>query len=258
MKLFQYRGIDVIIGKSGWFMIFLLTMNLGNFVSAYTNAAPWVVLVLGFFLALTMVASIIAHEFGHSLVGQYYKLTIRKIEIHLFGGAAVFEGNFPSARAEFWIALAGPLVSYSICAIVGGLLFLFHQPGTIQQNIPFFILAMITFQNFILGTFNLLPIFPMDGGRILRSTLWRFTDFNRATRVACYTGFGFSGLWIIGGLFMCTGGEIPYFGEGVRDGLWSIFIGLFTGYLTNLEFKRIPKQLDSLDEDERYNNQLME
>jgi Zn-dependent protease len=165
--------------------------------------------------ALAFFASLLAHELGHAFEALREGMEIDGITLWLFGGVARFKGQFPSAGAEFRIAIAGPLVSLAIgvtCVLVA----LASLPEGVDG-----VLSWLGYINLLLLVFNLLPALPLDGGRVLRSVLWKLKgDFSWATRVAADIGRGFGYLMIAGGVFL-------FIFEGAFSGAWLAFIGWF-------------------------------
>jgi Zn-dependent protease len=134
--------------------------------------------VSGVMAALLLFASVAFHELAHSWVAQKYKLKIESITLFIFGGVAQLKGEPPHPRAEFWIAVAGPLSSFFLSA-----LFFFLMMSTGGGTKALF--SYLTRLNLILGIFNLIPGFPMDGGRVLRSIIWgKKKDYFYATQKA--------------------------------------------------------------------------
>jgi Zn-dependent protease len=233
-------GIDIYIDWSWLFIFLLVTWNLWMLFS--TLHPDW---TLGLQLALAVTASILffisvlAHEMAHSLMAIAQGIPVRNITLFLFGGVSNIEREPPSPRAEFLITIVGPITSVGL-----GLLFimaavaligpvdaatranpqaLFAQLGPIPT-----LLLWLGPINIILGVFNLIPGFPLDGGRILRSVLWAMTgNLRRATRWASLVGQLVAWLFIITGIAMVFGVQVPIFGTGVISGLWLAFIGWF-------------------------------
>jgi Zn-dependent protease/CBS domain-containing protein len=214
-KIGTIMGIPIRIHFS-WLIVFgLLTWLLSSrYFPQVTPDLPFVSYwINGVLAALLLFASVAFHELAHSYVAQKYRLTIESITLFIFGGVAQLKGEPPHPRAEFWIAIAGPLSSFFLSAF-------------------FFILAMITAGgakplfaylaqiNFIIGVFNLIPGFPMDGGRVLRSALWgKKKDYFYATQKASSIGKGIALFFIFFGLFsIFTGGP---------GGLWLMLVGWF-------------------------------
>ena len=188
LSLGRIAGIRVGLNWS-WFVVFALiawtlaaavlpAQNPGLSDGAY--AAMAVAAALLFFL------SVLLHELGHALQARREGLEIERITLWLFGGVAKFRGMFPSAGAEFRIAIAGPLVTLLVgaaCLLATALLDL---PASVDG-----VVAWLGYINLVLLAFNLLPALPLDGGRVLRSALWQARrEFGWATRVAAGIGRG--------------------------------------------------------------------
>lgn len=176
----------------------------------------------GSYLAMAIVAaglffgSLLLHELGHAVVARREGMEIEGITLWLFGGVAKFRGMFPSAGAEFRIAVAGPLVSLVLGLLFAGIAWASGLPKQVDG-----VAAWLGYINLILLAFNLLPALPLDGGRVLRSALWRARgDFGWATRVAADAGRGFAYLFIGLGLF-------EFFFASSFGGVWLAFLGWF-------------------------------
>jgi Zn-dependent protease len=188
--------------------------------------------------ALLFFASVLAHELAHSLVARAQGLPVRTITLFLFGGVSNIQREPRSPGAEFLMAIVGPITSIVLGVIffvLGGV-----SAGTLMHAVtpsmaslahlspPAIILLWLGQINILLGIFNLIPGFPLDGGRVLRSILWAATNNLRAaTRWASWVGQAIGWLMIIGGLAMIFGIQIPFFGSGFLGGLWLAFIGWF-------------------------------
>lgn len=218
LKLGTIFGIQIEIHYS-WLLIFgLLTWTLAagyfpNDFSDWPTVQYWVV---GAFTAILFFVSVLLHELGHSVVALYHKVPVRRITLFVFGGAAQIDEQPPSARAEFLIAVAGPLVS-----IVLGSTLVLTQLILPEESIGIGIARYLAFINLALAFFNMIPGFPLDGGRILRSAIWYSTDnLHRATVIAGnvgrFVGYAFMGLGILELLLGFVG-----------SGLWIAFIGWF-------------------------------
>jgi Zn-dependent protease len=214
-KIATLMGIPVRLHFS-WFIIFgLITWSLSSYY--FPEAAPdlprisyW---LKGILAAVLLFASVAFHELAHSYVAQRYRMTITSITLFIFGGVAQMKGEPPNPRAEFRIALAGPLSSFFLALVF----FLLSRGGEGTTQALFAYLARI---NLILGLFNLIPGFPMDGGRVLRSFLWsRKKDYYSATRTA-------SGVGKKIGIFFIFFGFFSFF-TGFPGGLWLLLIGWF-------------------------------
>lgn len=205
--------------NNSWFLIFALTtwsLAVGIFPATISGLTSGVYLLLGVVTSALFFGSVLAHELGHAYLALRNGVPVRAITLFFFGGVAEITREPKSAGAEFRIAIAGPLVSVALAVLFGGLTWLAQGVAVIEG--PALWLARI---NLMLALFNMLPGFPLDGGRVLRAAIWRFSrDEFRATRLAANAGrlvaFGFIGL----GLFNTFSG-------GVVNGLWLIFLGLF-------------------------------
>lgn len=215
-KLFQVRGIPIRIDAS-WLLIFgLLAMSL-YFLFRDTIPGLGVPLyeVMAAATALLFFTCIVLHELGHALVARTVGIRIRGITLFIFGGVAEMEDEPRSAAAEFVMAIAGPAVS-----LVLGVFFL-----TIAVLAPWpplaFMLVLLGQINLALIVFNMVPAFPLDGGRVLRSALWWATgSIRRATRWAAMAGQGFGLALMSLGLLLALTGHLA-------QGIWLALIGMF-------------------------------
>jgi Zn-dependent protease/predicted transcriptional regulator len=202
-----------------WLIVFaLITWTLARAVfpdqnPGYSDVAYVVMALLAsalFFLSL------LAHEYGHAWRAIREGMEIEGITLWLFGGVAKFKGMFPSAGAEFRIAIAGPLVSLLLGAAFTLAAWLAPLPDYVDG-----VCAWLGYINLSLLVFNLLPALPLDGGRVLRSALWHFKgSFSWATHVAALIGKGFGYLFIGGGVALLIW-------ESAFSGAWLAFIGWF-------------------------------
>ena len=213
------RILGIPLGLSySWFLMFvLLTWTLAT--SYYPAEFPhWPLAqywLLGAVTAILLFASVVLHELGHSVVARHYQIPVRRITLFVFGGVAELGAEPPSATAEFWIAIAGPVVSLGL-AVFFGLI----EP-LVAALTPLLALAKyLALINGSLALFNLIPGFPLDGGRVFRAIVWGAThDLGRATRIAANLGrlaaYGF----IVVGVVQILNGNF--------GGLWIAFIGWF-------------------------------
>ena len=192
------------------------SLALGYFPEEYPTLSPPAYWLLAAFTSLLFFGSVLLHELGHAIVALRNQIPVRGITLFIFGGVAQLEREAPTSGAEFRIAIAGPAVSLALAAVFGGIWLLDQQIPLLAA--PSIWLARI---NLILAVFNMIPGFPLDGGRVLRAIVWHFSgNLHRATQVAAFTGqliaFGFIGI----GLFNVLSGNF-------FNGLWLTFIGWF-------------------------------
>jgi Zn-dependent protease len=167
--------------------------------------------------AVLFFTSLLLHELGHAFQARREGMEIDGITLWLFGGVAQFRGMFPSAGAEFRIAIAGPLVSLLLGAGFVGLAFAITGVDAVDG-----IAAWLGYMNLTLLVFNLLPALPLDGGRVLRSALWALRgDFGWATRIAAAIGRAFGALFVAGGL------ALFFFSATATNGIWIALLGWF-------------------------------
>ena len=221
VTLFEIAGFAVKVDWSWAILAMLIAWSLaqGFFPSLYEGlptAAYWwmgVAGVIGLFL------SILLHELSHSVVARYYGLPIRGITLFIFGGVAELEEEPHSPRIEFRMAIAGPILSIALGVLFYLLTMLGQAAGWMEPVTG--VTRYLASLNLILAVFNLIPAFPLDGGRVLRAYLWdRWRDMRRATRVAANAGIGFSLVLMGIGILSVVTGD---FGTGI----WWILIGLF-------------------------------
>ena len=215
-RIATVRGIEVRVHWS-WVAIFLVlswTLADTGFFGQYTAwplAQRW---ALGLITMLLFFLSVLAHEMAHSLTAQHYGMRVPSITLFAFGGVSSIAGEMQTAGQEFRVAIVGPLTSWAV-AIVCGALWL-----VVPESAASTVVGYLGSTNLILGLFNLLPGFPLDGGRVLRSIVWaRTNDLPKSTRIAANGGrvvaFGLMA-WGLYTLF-----------QRDASGLWLILIGLF-------------------------------
>jgi Zn-dependent protease len=217
LELGRIAGVRIRINWSLLVVFALIVWSLaaGVFPRQNPGHSDGVHLAMAVAAAVLFFVSILLHELGHARQALREGMEIDGITLWLFGGVAQFKGAFPSAGAEFRIAIAGPLVSLGLG--VGFVLFaLVGLPSAVEG-----VAAWLGYINLTLLVFNLLPALPLDGGRVLRSALWYFRgDLAWSTRVASDIGQGFGYLFIAFGIVML----ILY---GAFSGAWLAFLGWF-------------------------------
>lgn len=218
IKLFDLLGFPIRIDAS-WFVIAALivwSLSSGYFPQALPGMGPMTYLALSLAAMIGLFGSLILHELAHSLVARRYGLGIGGITLFLFGGVAELSEEPKSATSEFWIAIAGPVMSATLALAFGLGAATLPELGTLAV-----LLGYLAAVNLMLAVFNMLPAFPLDGGRVLRAWLWqRAGDLQEATRKASGTGV------IIAAALMGLGFVSAMSGGGI-GGFWLILIGFF-------------------------------
>jgi Zn-dependent protease/CBS domain-containing protein len=224
-RLFRLAGIPISLDVSWLIILALITFTLREgFATEWPGQPTSEYWLMGLITALAFFVCIVLHELGHSVVARSLGMPIRGITLFLFGGVAELGGEPPSARAEFLMAIAGPVVS----AVLAGVFWLLYGWGA-QAGWPpaaELILFDLFWINLIVLLFNLVPAFPLDGGRVFRSILWGITGrLRQATRWASLGGQGFAWLLIIYGVLLLLAGG--WRSEQSINALWLILIGIF-------------------------------
>lgn len=231
--LFRLFGFQVKLDLS-WLLIALLitwTLAAGLFPESYPGLSREMYWWMGIAGAAGIFFSIVFHEFSHSLVARHYGLNIRGITLFIFGGIAEMEKEPSTPKSEFMMAIAGPLASFLLAFIFQQL----HLLATANEWSVFIIgvTYYLAYLNTILAIFNLVPAFPLDGGRMLRAALWAWKkDLRSATRIASQIGSGFGLvmmalgiLWVLQGVFIA--------------GMWWFLIGVFLRVTAAASFKQV-------------------
>ena len=202
-----------------WFLVFaLVTWSLGSsyFPDQFPGWSTGLYWAVGLATSLLFFVSVVLHELGHSVIALRNGIPVRSITLFIFGGVAQIGREPGSPGVEFRVAIAGPIVSFALAGLFGAL-------SVVGAGIaPLAALATyLAFINGSLGVFNLIPGFPLDGGRVFRAILWRAThSFRRATEIAGAAGNLFAWLFIFWGVWQMFSGDIV-------NGLWIAFIGWF-------------------------------
>ena len=218
LNLGRIAGIRIGINWS-WVVVFALivwSLAAGIFPSQNPGLSDGTYIAMALAAALLFFASLLLHELGHARQARREGMEIEGITLWLFGGVAQFKGTFPSAGAEFRIAIAGPLVSLGLGAFFVLLAVFAGLPNAVDG-----VVAWLGYINLSLLVFNLLPALPLDGGRVFRSALWYFKgDLAWATRIAADVGRAFGYLLIAAGIALLIF-------QGSFSGAWLAFIGWF-------------------------------
>lgn len=221
VSLFKLFGFEIKVDISWLILAALVTWSLasGLFPEYYKNLPAASYWWMGSAGAVGLFLSIIFHELCHSLIARRYGILMKGITLFIFGGVAEMEGEPPNSKTEFLTAVVGPLSSF----LIGTVLFSIKLWGE-NSGWPVTVtgvLSYLAWLNIILAVFNLLPAFPLDGGRILRSILWSWKkDLRWATKIAANVGSGL-------GLILVITGIISIFVGNVIGGLWWLLIGFF-------------------------------
>jgi Zn-dependent protease len=232
-------GINIHIDWS-WLLIFglvswSLASTFGQLHTEWTGLMQWGIALSA---ALLFFMSVLAHELAHSLVARSRGVPVRNITLFMFGGVSNIQRDPSSPVDELLVTIVGPLTSFLLGAIfllsgTGSFALaninLMNAPTMVSQLGPFgTILLWLGSVNILVGLFNLIPGFPLDGGRIVRSILWGITDnLQKATRWASWMGQAVAWALIFAGMAMLFGARIPFLGSGFINGIWIIFIGWF-------------------------------
>jgi Zn-dependent protease/CBS domain-containing protein len=216
-RLGRVFGISIEVHISWLIVVALFSLTLARtyFPGVLPGLPPETYWTAGILTTAVIFASILAHELAHSLAAIREGISIKRIVLFIFGGVAQMEMEPDRPVAELKITAAGPLTSLAIAFFLGAIYFLLLSPGIIFSQALFFVARL----NLILAVFNLLPAFPLDGGRLLRSAIWHFSkNLLRATRIAVAFGSLFS--------FLAMGaGFLLILVEGTIWGLWYIILG---------------------------------
>ena len=217
IQIAKFFGIPIYVDVSWVFVFALITYSIGRQFAQlhpqWTDAQHW---TLGVATSFLFFASVILHELGHSVVAQHYKIRVVSITLFIFGGVARIARDPSKAIQEFNIAIAGPIVSGLLAAGFYSLTLLFPY-----QQMMGALATWLWQTNLVLAVFNLLPGFPLDGGRIFRAIVWGVThNFTKATRIA-----GGSGKVLAYGMILL--GAYTAYAVTLVQGLWLVFIGFF-------------------------------
>jgi Zn-dependent protease/CBS domain-containing protein len=232
-RLFSLFGFEVKLDLS-WLLLALLiswSLGAGMFPADYpglsTRAYTW----MGIAGAIGVFFSIVFHEFSHSMVARQYGMPIRGITLFIFGGVAEMEEEPPSPKSEFMMAIAGPLASFLLAFV-----FMKIEAAGLALGWPTPIIGVcnaLAYINLVVAIFNLVPAFPLDGGRMLRAALWHLKkDVRAATRIASQIGSWF-------GLALMALGVIAFLQGNIIGGMWWFLIGIFLRGAAAASYQRL-------------------
>jgi Zn-dependent protease len=230
LRVASLFGIRITVDPSWVFVFALIAWSLADPQGPLhrTELSAGGRMALGILGSLLFFVSVLLHELSHSLVAQTRGVGVREIRLFIFGGVSVFEDEARDAPAETWISVVGPLASLVLGALLFGCASLIGQTSAFGA-----LLGYLAYVNVALALFNILPAYPMDGGRVLHSIIWRVTgNREQATEIAARIGRFFAGLIIAFGIF-----EAMAFNVGA--GLWTTFIGWFLLQAGGAEASRV-------------------
>jgi Zn-dependent protease len=235
ITLFHVRGIRIAVDYSWFFVLFLIILWLSSFYRSVIGADEGAIgpYLLALASALAFFASILLHELGHAFVAIRNGIGITDITLWMFGGVARMSRDTDSAGTEFRVAIAGPVVTLviAIVCIAIGMAFGgssdFWDAMRVVDNVDtsgvLALIAWLASINLLVLGFNLIPAFPLDGGRVARAIAWKVTgDRTRATRFAAMLGQGFSYIFIGFGIFLAVQGDLI-------GGIWLALVGFILG-----------------------------
>lgn len=228
LRIFRLLGIDVYLHYS-WFFIFLLLaygLSVGFFPDQLPGEDAVIYWILGSASAALLFLSVLFHELSHSVVAKRNKIPVNKITLFFFGGVSHIEDTHLKPGIEFRMAIAGPLLSL----FLGSVFFLIStlHLNAYTDSVVYYLFRI----NFILGFFNLVPGFPLDGGRAFRAVVWKLTgDIKRATKYAALGGRIFAFTLIALGVLGIIG--------GAPGALWFVLIGFFLLFLAKMSYQQI-------------------
>ena len=219
LRVARIAGIEIGIHYS-WILIFVLitwSLAVGYFPVEYPGWAGWLYWLTSAAAALLLFVSVLIHELAHSLVAKSRGLPVKSITLFVLGGVSNLETEPEKPGVEFAVAIVGPLASVAIAAVC----WLLDHFNVVPVGSAKAILSYLMTINILLAAFNILPGFPLDGGRVLRSIIWGATnDLKKATNIASTVGQVFGWLMIAAGVFMALTGNLI-------GGIWLAFIGWF-------------------------------
>ncbi len=218
LRLGAIAGIEIGVHHTWLLAVGLITWSLATmlFPSYYPRWDARAYWLVGAVAALLLFVCVLLHELSHSLVARALGMPVAGITLFIFGGVSNIRGEADEPGDEFWMAVVGPLTSLALAGLAWLLALGLRHAGTPVVAV----LNYLATVNFLLALFNLVPGFPLDGGRILRSLLWAVTgDLRKATRIAARIGQAIAALFISGGVVLSF--------QAPLNGIWLVFIGWF-------------------------------
>lgn len=232
IELFKVFGFQISIDYSWFVVVALVVMTLARqyFPVMHPGLPASTYWLMGIAGSLGLFASVVAHELAHALVARRYGLQMRGITLFIFGGVAEMTGEPDTPKTEFLVAIAGPAASVAVAALFYGVALPGGAAGWPEAVTG--VLGVLAWWNFSLALFNLVPAFPLDGGRILRSALWEWKGSLRwATRITSQLGSGFGILLMVLGAVSVVGGQ--------WSGIWLVLVGLFVRNAAQMSYQQL-------------------
>lgn len=226
-SLFRLFGIDIRIHFTWWFVVILLSWSLATayFPLLYPEMTPKQYWIMGVIASLLLFVSVLLHELSHSLVAKWKKIPVENITLFFFGGVAGITKEDIPPKTEFVMAIAGPLFSL----LLSGVFYSFTQFSISQEVLA--IALYLSQLNLVLAVFNMVPGFPLDGGRAFRALLYyHYKDLRKATKIAVTAGRIFAVILIVWGI-------VSVFNGG--NGLWFVLLGLFLYFIAGLSYDQV-------------------
>lgn len=233
LELFKLAGFAVRVDWSWLILAALITWSLavGVFPAFFKElpvATYWIMGVAGM---LGLFVSIVLHELSHSLVARRFGMPMKGITLFIFGGVAEMDDEPPSPQAEFFMAIAGPAASVVVALLCGGIAV---AGGLLNWPAPLVgVFGWLGWINLILVAFNMIPAFPLDGGRVFRAALWHFKgSIKKATRITSSVGSAF-------GIVLIVFGVMALFSGDPLSGIWLFLIGMFLRGAAQMSYRQL-------------------
>jgi Zn-dependent protease len=237
-KIDKFLGLNLRFSWTTLILIFLASSGFNSFLSQKFPDSLGATAIAGMIASFVLIFSIVFHEMSHVYVGRAFGIDFSRITIFVLGGAAHMSKRIPSAKAEFYMAIAGPVGSFILAAVLSLLATLIGVVYKVESIIVATIM-LTSIINLMLAIFNLIPAFPLDGGRVFRAAIWHITgDLQKATRYGTWSGKILGTGLMLSGVAMALGVPLPYFGQGIGDGIWMGMIGFIIILMAKQELKQ--------------------
>lgn len=251
-RLTRLAGIDIAVDWSLLivFLLLVLSLGMGVFPAWHPDWSLEFSVLMALAAAVLFFASVLLHEMAHALVGRAGSMPVDRITLFIFGGVAHLRQAPRTWRLELLTAVVGPVTSFLISGLSVLAVRFAARNVAVDPAFPEAVVAELSpiatlflwlgEINLMLALFNLIPGFPLDGGRVLRAIIWGITgDLRRATRRAAQAGQVFSWLLVVAGLAMMLGLPVPFFGTGIIGGLWVMMIGWFLNSAAVMSYRQL-------------------